>query len=438
MSMFGKLRMRLVLTNVAISGLIVVVIAAVAYVLIAGSIADRSQQMMQLITADFAMQANSGEVNADALEKTMGGLYPYFVVEADGNGASLIADRQKGLGEDTMLTAARDALAKEAGLTEQLGKSGNYITQQKAAAMEAAGSVIKLDGRRYRYSDVDSKSGVSYLIFVDMTGEEALIGNVILALSVCAAAGLAMVFFGGLFLAGRSIAPIRAAWQKQRDFVADASHELRSPLAAMRVSLDAVLSRPESTVADKREFLDGMGEEMSGMARLVDDMLLIARADSGAAVFARENVNIAQTVESAVGLMRPASEKKALSLALDIAAAPLVTGDAERLRQAVLILLDNAIKYTPEGGSVGAAVKYAQGKAVVEVSDTGIGIDKKDMPFVFERFYRADRARSRESGGQGLGLSIAKWIIEEHGGKIEVSSEPGKGSVFSILLPEKK
>jgi two-component system, OmpR family, sensor histidine kinase CiaH len=435
--MFNKLRMRLVLTNAIVAGLIVLVISTIAYVLIAGNIKKQSIQILQLISADIAMQANNGDVNTDMTTKIMGGLYPYFVVKVSDDGQTILSNFKTGISDDTLKGIVQTIIAAEKEKKQQFNKIANEADKKKRAnGMMLGTAVIDVGNRSFRYSDVGGRNGVTYLVFLDMAEEKALLGNVLLSLAICFIASLALAFFGGLFLAGRALKPIGLSWQRQRDFVADASHELRSPLAAVRSSLDVVLARPEATVEEKREFLEGMGEELLRLSRLVDDMLLMARADSGAVEFIEENVNIAAMAECAINLMKPLAENKQIGCSITIEATPLVKGDAERLKQVMLILLDNAVKYTPEGGNVHVSVKYHLGKAIIEVSDTGIGIAQEHWQGIFERFYRVDMARNRESGGQGLGLSIAKWIVEKHNGSITIKSEPGKGSVFTITLPE--
>lgn len=432
--MFNKLRMRLVLTNCITAGLIVLAMAAIAYFMISNSIMSQSQQFLQLISVNMAVQVNTGDVNPNMIAKIMGGLYPYFVVQVNNGGESVQTNFKTGIADDELLAIVKKILAAQVEKKELINRTNSDTGKKKAAMM--SGTTINVGNRSFRYSDIGGNNGTSYLIFLDMAQEKALLGKVLFSLIMCVLAGLVMVFAGGFFLAGRSIKPIRLSWQRQRDFVADASHELRSPLAAIRSIIDVVLAKPDAAIAERRQFLEGVSAEAVRMSRLVDDMLLMARADSDAVVFRNENVNIAKVTESAVKLMSPVAEKKQIGCTLEIQATPLVRGDDERLMQVMLILLDNAIKYNPEGGTVHVNVKYQPGRSVIDVMDTGIGISREHLPFIFDRFYRVDKARSMQAGGQGLGLSIAKWIVEKHRGAITVTSEPGKGSTFSVTLPE--
>ena len=174
-------------------------------------------------------------------------------------------------------------------------------------------------------------------------------------------------------------------------------------------------------------------EEVDRMTRLVGDLLLLARADAGGLPLARQSVeldNVFFEVYRQVGVLQRSVEVTVVEVDQ-----VCVLGDADRLKQLLINLVDNAIKYTPEGGEVQLSLSKSNGWACVEIADTGIGIPEEDLPYIFDRFYRVDKARSRPQGGSGLGLSIAKWIAQAHGGDIEVTSQVGKGTTFTVLLP---
>lgn len=173
------------------------------------------------------------------------------------------------------------------------------------------------------------------------------------------------------------------------------------------------------------------------MTQLVDGLLVLARADSDALVFQTETVDIAQLAQNAAAFMQPGAAKKDIAINLQIKNKPVAAGDPARLKQVLIQLLDNAVKYTPAGGKIAISVDQIKDKAVLKVADNGIGIPKTHLPHIFERFYRVDVSREREVGGHGLGLSIARFIVEQHGGTISAASEQGTGSVFTIQLPAK-
>jgi heavy metal sensor kinase len=226
---------------------------------------------------------------------------------------------------------------------------------------------------------------------------------------------------------------LEAAFERQSRFTADASHELRTPLAVLRSQAELALSRPRSE-PEYREALETCLRAAGRMAGLVDGLLTLARADAGKLDLRRQPVDLARVVEEGVSLVGPLAAAKSVSVSTRLAPAE-VTGDPERLGQVVTNLLGNAVQYNRSGGQVLVGLRVGSGRAVLSVCDTGVGIPEADRPHVFERFYRADRARSRASGGSGLGLAICKSIVEAHGGVIDFETEPGRGSTFFVRLP---
>lgn len=218
----------------------------------------------------------------------------------------------------------------------------------------------------------------------------------------------------------------------QRRFVADASHELRTPLTTIRSNAAFLSQYPDVTADDRMAALHQISQEAERMSRLVQGLLTLARADSGQSIKLAPMFLI-PIVEDAVSQAKSLS-KGSHSFEIALGDTKEISGDQDSMRQLVLILLDNAIKYTPPGGKIGVRLESQNNQAVFTVSDTGIGISSEDIPHIFERFFRADR--SRKAGGTGLGLAIAKWIVEQHGGTISVSSAPGQGSIFTVVLPE--
>jgi heavy metal sensor kinase len=218
-------------------------------------------------------------------------------------------------------------------------------------------------------------------------------------------------------------------------FTADASHELRTPIAVMRTTAEVALRRDRSAT-EYREALSQVLAELERTSGLVENLMLLARADSGAEALSKRPTDLAQSVREACtqGQTLAAARDILFEFALPEERIP-VEGDAQALRRLFLILIDNAVKYTASRGSVSVSLTSTDGIAIGEVRDSGIGISRDDLPNIFERFYRADKARSREMGGAGLGLSIARWIVENHHGEIKVESEPGKGSIFRVELP---
>jgi signal transduction histidine kinase len=241
----------------------------------------------------------------------------------------------------------------------------------------------------------------------------------------------------------RDITALRRLEQVRRDFVANVSHELRTPLTSIKGYVEALLDGAKDNPEEATRFLQIILNQSDRLNLILEDLLQLSQIESGLVRFRREPVHLGALVERTLPLIRPLVDKKRQTLTVAVPAnLPPVSGDEDRLVQVLTNLLDNAVKYTPEGGTISvvgrnAAGQPAHGPALVELSvtDTGIGIPDADRPRVFERFYRVDKARSREMGGTGLGLSIVKHIVEGHTGRIWVESHQPRGSRFVIHLP---
>jgi len=224
-----------------------------------------------------------------------------------------------------------------------------------------------------------------------------------------------------------------AAYSAQRRFVADASHELRSPLTSIRSNIEILQRALDAPKEDRAEALADVAAEVDRMTKLTDDLLSLARADAGHKM-EMSKVALHKLIEDVVRQFRLRSNGVVLEIGrLD---RTYVQGNVTWLKQLLVILIDNAVKYTPKGGYVTLHLERRRDSADIKVSDTGIGIPPEDLPHIFKRFYRADKARFRNEGGAGLGLSVAQWIAHEHGGQIDVCSEVGKGTTFTVRIPK--
>jgi len=226
------------------------------------------------------------------------------------------------------------------------------------------------------------------------------------------------------------LARIESGFARERQFTADVSHELRTPLTAMQTIL-AIVREGERPTQEYRQALDDLAEETDRLQGLVEDMLQLARGE-GSIELNKEEIDLAVLLEDVADSLRPLVENKRLTLTPDLSPSLVISGDIDQLIRLIVNLLDNAIKYT-ECGSITLSAWEEDGQAVIEVADTGTGIQPEHLPHIFERFYRADSSRS--SQGAGLGLSIARQIVNGHGGRLEVQSEAEKGTKFTVYLP---
>jgi two-component system, OmpR family, sensor histidine kinase CiaH len=272
----------------------------------------------------------------------------------------------------------------------------------------------------------------------DRTTEERTLNALVLVLVVGGAVALVVASGVGAAYASRALVPIRQslvgqreALRRQREFAADASHELRTPLTVIRVSVDDLERHPKDPVADVGTALTDIREEVDHMTAMVEDLLLLARSDSGAIELERVPVDLGDVASSGASALTRVAADRGVGLVVDPVPAE-VAGDPARLRQLVGILVDNALRHAPGGSQVGVRVRAEAGNAILVVEDEGPGIRPEDLPRVFDRFYRAAGA---PGGGTGLGLAIAAWIVERHGGRIAAANHEPHGARFTVQLP---
>ncbi len=226
--------------------------------------------------------------------------------------------------------------------------------------------------------------------------------------------------------------------QSRSQFVQNASHELKTPLATMKLLLENLIYQPDMPAELRAEFMQDMNHEIDRLSGIITDLLTLTKMDSEETAIKHEKFDFTELCIGAVHALQPAAEKNRLTLTMDVAKDVTLQGDESKLGQVIYNLIDNAIKYTPEGGSVFVSMKTDGRSAIFSVKDNGVGIPAEDAKHIFDRFYRVDKARSRETGGTGLGLSIVRQMVQLHRGEIKVDSTPGKGSTFTVTLPLRK
>lgn len=238
----------------------------------------------------------------------------------------------------------------------------------------------------------------------------------------------------GYVLSGGAMKPVREAYERQRQFAADASHELRTPLAVVLASADLLRSDTSITSPFLRQVIEDVRDEVKKMTKLVGDLLTVARTDGKANQIKPMRMDLVAAAQQTVRIMRPFAEKKDIIIEEVLPKHADIYADEQKIRQLILILVDNAVKYTPEHGRISVQIAANKGWFHLSVADTGIGILPEHQERIFDRFYRVDKARSRRMGGNGLGLAIAREIVQAHDGTISLSSEIGKGTTFLVRL----
>jgi len=272
----------------------------------------------------------------------------------------------------------------------------------------------------------------------DVTSYYILFCRILIGLVATLLLFLLLALGVGHLLSGRAMTPIVQSFARQREFTADASHELRTPLSIILASADVIQGDKGTTLSPfAQQVLDDMREEIRKMTKLVSDLLTMARGDGGTITLQKTAFDLHPVAEQVIRTLEPLVQDKGLYLSLATPASLFITADEARIRQLLFILLDNAVKYTPSGGTISLTLETDElrGGFRIITADTGIGIPPEEQTRIFDRFYRSDKARSRDLGGTGLGLAIAAQIVSLHNGTISVASTLGKGATFTVFLP---
>lgn len=407
--MFQKLRLKLTLTNVAVVSIIFLIFITGVYIAVRGVIKNQEDQLINVISSNAGLDNVPLKPGHNDYSEHQ---YRYFYVMLNPSGEITSVTPNQAL------TAPLNDLASK--VLSSSRKRGN----------------IEWEGEPYLYVKSALKNGTgSYVIFVNTHFEHEILDKLLMVLALTGIAGLILVFFGGLFMANRSLIPVKESWKRQRDFVADASHELRTPLAVIETTLDLIISKSDQTVDSQMKWLENIQTENKRMTKLVNDLLFLARTDSKQVALELKTFPLHSALLEAYIPFEAIALRQGIQLESFDGPQIDFLGDEERLKQLAVILVDNAIKHTSSGGKVKLALLDMGSSVEIVVSDTGEGIDKEHIHKIFQRFYRVDKARSRKEGSVGLGLSIAEWIVKEHRGVIKVDSVKDRGTTFRVILP---
>lgn len=295
------------------------------------------------------------------------------------------------------------------------------------------------EGYAYRsltFSSTDSE-GTPYHVqlLINVDSEQAIINNFAKILLLCTIVAVVLAITASYVMARQMMKPVLRSWNRQKEFVENASHELRTPLTIVQNKLEGMLTKPEDTVLERADDIGVSLSEVRRLTKLTSDLMTLARADSSETQLKKESFLLDEMMKTICEPFIEMAELEEKTITLDLNYNKNIVADESRIHQLMVIILDNALKYTQEGDTITVSTFSKDNRAVIEVRDTGIGISPENANRIFERFYREDKSRTREQGGSGLGLSIAYWIVSEHGGTIKAfPNSSGKGTVFQIRL----
>ncbi|HQA56375.1 MAG TPA: ATP-binding protein [Acetivibrio sp.] len=397
--MFRKLKLKFIMTNVITLSVVLIIIFSGMYLSMRGFLKLQADIILYTVAKEEALNPNFDPA-----------LVRFFYTKVDASGKIIGQLSDIDISKEDMEILKEEVLKR--GATAGKTAQGKY---------------------KFKYLKMPKEYGY-IIVFLDYSVEEGMYKPLIFVSTFIALLSIALVFIISLFLACRAIRPIKTSWEKQTAFIADASHELRTPLAIVNSNLEIVMEDENQTVGSQKKWLDNIQCELERMRTLIDDLLFLARSDADGEM-PKEHFDLSKLIHKVYDTFIPLSQKRNINLLLNAPDNIIVYGNEFRIKQLITILLDNAIKYTGDGGKVELTLKGDANTVQLSVKDTGEGIAKEHLDKIFDRFYRVDKSRSRNYGGSGLGLAIAKCIVNEHKGSINVASEVSKGTEFTISLP---
>jgi two-component system, OmpR family, sensor histidine kinase CiaH len=325
-------------------------------------------------------------------------------------------------------------------LAEQNREADLFLDQEDAIRPKKIDSLqdVNVEDFSYRYIafkvDHPEFGNVTVQFIRNVNSEKALLDMLLLIILIGIGVGVIFAVVSGYFLAGKALVPIKKAWQKQTEFVSDASHELRTPLAVIQAKTDILFRAPTATIQDKILDISAISTESRRLSKLVSNLLMLARSDSDQIEMKKQTFALDELLKEIIHHYEEIAMYQEKTLSLEAMEPVQFFADKERIHQLIVILLDNALKYTKEGGEIQLSCRQTHSSIYLMVKDTGIGMAEQEIPKIFDRFYQSDKART-QAEGTGLGLSIAKWIIEKHQGKTKVQSTLGKGTTIEVIFP---
>ena len=430
--MFKKLRNQFLLLNLSITSAIITLAFGFVYFLtysnLQADIRNRLQaqpEAQMQIVSDIPDPQTAQRESQPSVRHVMTDGVSTFQVEVDANGE--------------IVQIASSVHLPEESYRQLVEIAWNNRNEQE---------VIRLKNRQWRYAvspirvqvigedriPVAGDPNTYSILFLDVTETYATLAQLLTTLLLVGALTLVVIFGISLYFANRAIQPIRESWERQKQFFADVSHELKTPLSIIHANCDALAANRDDTVASQMKWIDYIRAGTNRMTKLVHQLLTLAKADEGHPFLQMESFNISDVVNKVCRSMEAAAAGKGLSFTHSIAPDLIAKGDPDGIKQVVELLLDNATKYANPGGWIELSLARTGRHITFSISNSGPGIAKEDLPRVFDRFFRADRSRSHQDGSYGLGLSIAQSIIQQHGGEIKVKSEEQVSTTFSFAI----
>lgn len=422
-AMFTPIRWRLVRWNVAVFGLILLVVAGATYATAARRLPHEVDRELESRGALFNFSPRAIE-RSEIFAAQSGYRGGYFFVALGQHGEILANPQQVAL---PPLPPINPGDAPRFFTLTINGEPVRFYARPLLPPLNTTGTATATDRRI---------APTAIIVGQSLVPTQNALRRLLIALLLGGIGGGVLLVVGAWFLAGRALVPIELAFRNQQEFIADASHELRTPLTVLRSSADLLDRHRDEPLRENGELFDDLRDGLARLERLANDLLTLARSDLGEQALAVAPLDLGSFANDVARRITPLAQEHGLTLTYEVVGDRVpIEADPDRLHQVILILLDNAIAHTPPGGRITIAVSRRGHEALLEVRDTGVGIPLEELARIFDRFYRADRARVRTGGGAGLGLAIARSLVESHGGRIALTSTLGAGTAVTISLP---
>ncbi|WP_342420589.1 HAMP domain-containing sensor histidine kinase [Paenibacillus sp. FSL E2-0178] len=422
--MFKKLRNRFLIVNLATISIMMLIAFASIYIIMYVNVQNDINMALHRIADNEqkgpggAQGGPRGAADGGGMPMDKGPIDAYqpdrsvsFTIQTDTSGTLVSKDSKFTMDDEFYDAALKEALSN--------GKDIGRFT---------------LDGSRWIFMVKHTADG-KQIVFMDITSQQKILTNLIYTFTAVGLLMLIILYFTSRFFANRSIAPVREAFDKQKQFIADASHELKTPLTIINTNADVLLSNSDDTIRNQAKWLQYIKSETERMTRLTNDLLYLTEMDDSRTGMIHSKFNMSDAVENIILTMEAVIFEKNISFDYNIEPELTVLGNSEQIKQVVMILLDNAVKYTNPKGAVTISLKKQNNDVLLSVSNTGEGIAAEHLTRIFDRFYRTDTSRARKQGGYGLGLAIARSIVDQHKGKIYAKSVIGESTTFYVQLP---
>lgn len=336
----------------------------------------------------------------------------------------------------------------------EIDQNGNIIKQTQSFNTEVDKTILKnvahavlnnkvnsgivtISDSSYSYlKSINLNTKITRIVFVDRSNYQNFLYQLLKSFLLVGLLSLVILFIISVYLTNKTIQPIKQAFDKQKQFIADASHELKTPLTIIKTNTSLILSNPDDSVKYQAKWINYINSQIDRMSKLIDEMLSLAKLDAQESNIILLPINISKIIESMILMFHAIIYENNLNLEYDIKKDVFVHGDKENLKRLFSILMDNAIKHTNKNGTLSIKLFVDRNKVKIIVKNTGQGIAKENLEKIFDRYYRADNSRDRKTGGYGLGLAIAKSIVLKHKGKIYAQSTLNKNTSFIIEFPK--